>query len=214
MHCTNCGTYIAAGARFCAGCGMPVEDPEMTRLAGQPASVARPAASATLLRQQSAGLPDAIQDAETGQRTIFDARPTLLFVKLGYLAAALGAILLTILLASFTTLKISASIAVPVAMALLLVPAYKHIKRNSIRYRLTDSEIEIDRGLLARTTRNIPLRTIQDVTVSATIPQRLLGYGDIIIDNASDQGGKLVLHNIQDPRKHADLLLRELRRWR
>jgi membrane protein YdbS with pleckstrin-like domain len=212
MHCTNCGTYIAPGTRFCAGCGLAAEDPEVTRLAAQSSKL--PRQTSNLVRQPT-GLLEMNEDAGEVERTVFTTRPTLLFIKLGYVAAALGAILLTILLAWLgTTLKISALIAVPVAMALLLIPAYYHIRRNSIRYRLTDSEIEIDQGLFARTTRNIPLRTIQDVTVSATIPQRLMGYGNIIIDNASEQGGKLVLHNIQDPRKHADLLLRELRRWR
>lgn len=213
MHCTNCGTYIAPGARFCAGCGAAAEDPEMTRLAGQSTASQR---RAPALERQPAAPLSRDEDAVTGAgRTVFKTRPTLLFIKLGYVAAALGAILLTILLAWLgKTFAISAAIAVPVAMALLLIPAYYHVKRNSISYRLTDSEIEIDQGLLSRTTRNIPLRTIQDVTVSATIPQRLLGYGNIIIDNASEQGGKLILHNIQDPRHHADLLLRELRRWR
>ena len=82
-----------------------------------------------------------------------------------------------------------------------------------IRYTLTDSKIEIDTGLVARTTRNIPLSKIQDVTVSASIPQRLLGFGDLIVDNASELGGTTVLHNISKPRHYADLLLRELRRW-
>jgi uncharacterized membrane protein YdbT with pleckstrin-like domain len=99
------------------------------------------------------------------------------------------------------------------ALALLLIPAYYHIRRNSVRYTVTDAKLEIDRGLVSRTTRNIPLSKIQDVTVSATIPQRLLGFGDLIVDNASDVGGSTVLHNINNPRQHADLLLRELRRW-
>lgn len=197
MHCIDCGSYIPPGARFCAGCGATVVDPEMTRLA----------------RSQS-NVPAPTESPNDVERTIFATRPTLLFIKAGYIAAALGAILLTVLLASFTTLKISAFIAVPVAMALLLIPAYYHIRRNSIRYTLTDSQIEIDQGLMGRTTRNIPLRTIQDVTVSATASQRLLGYGNVIIENASEQGGTIILHNIQDPRRHADLLLRELRRWR
>ena len=47
-----------------------------------------------------------------------------------------------------------------------------------LRYTLTDSKIEIDYGLIARTTRNIPLAKIQDVTVSASILQRILGFGD------------------------------------
>lgn len=195
MHCTNCGSYIAAGKRFCADCGTAVHDPEMTRLAGA-------AHQGPLARNEAAG------DME---RQIFTTRPTLLFVKVGYVAAVLGAILLTILLAYF---GVPALIAVPVSLPLLLIPAFYHLKRNTVRYTLTDSKIEIDQGLIARTTRNIPLRTIQDVTVSATIPQRMLGYGNLIIDNASEQGGNVVLRNISDPRHHADLLLRELRRSR
>jgi putative membrane protein len=98
-------------------------------------------------------------------------------------------------------------------MALLLIPAYYHLKRNMIRYRVTDSTLEIDTGLIARTTRNIPLSKIQDVTVSASITQRMLGFGDVIVDNASEFGGSTVLHNISSPRHYADLLLRQLRRW-
>ena len=44
-----------------------------------------------------------------------------------------------------------------IALGLLLIPAYYHLKRNMIRYTLTDSKMEIDYGLIARTTRNIPL---------------------------------------------------------
>ena len=97
-------------------------------------------------------------------------------------------------------------------LALLLIPAYYHIRRNTVRYTLTDAKMEIDKGLIARTTRNIPLSKIQDVTVKASIPQRLLGFGDLIVDNASEEGGTTVLHNISKPRHYADLLLRELRR--
>jgi hypothetical protein len=41
----------------------------------------------------------------------------------------------------------------------------------------------------------------------------MMGFGDIIVDNASELGGNIVLHNINNPRHYADLLLRELRRW-
>jgi uncharacterized membrane protein YdbT with pleckstrin-like domain len=148
------------------------------------------------------------------ERTIFTTRPTLMFIKAGYAAAALGGILLIILLALVVPVAIPWYIYVPLALLLLLIPAYYHLRRNMISYTLTDSKIEIDQGFIARTTRNIPLRNIQDVTVSASIPQRLLGFGNLIIDNASEIGGTTVLRNINDPRRHADLLLRELRRWR
>jgi membrane protein YdbS with pleckstrin-like domain len=145
------------------------------------------------------------------EHTIFAVRPTLLFVGLGYALAAVAAVGLTILLAKFNLL--SAFYSVLVSLPLLLIPAYYHLRRNTIKYTLTDAKIEIDQGLIARRTRNIPLRTIQDVTVSATIPQRLLGFGDLIIENASEVGGTTVMHNIPAPRRRADELLRELRRW-
>jgi membrane protein YdbS with pleckstrin-like domain len=147
------------------------------------------------------------QDVE---RVVFSVRPTMLFIKLGYLLAVLGGIALVFLLAM---VSVPASISIPLALALLLIPAYYHIRRNMIRYTVTDAKLEIDTGLIAQSTRNIPLSKIQDVTVSATIPQRILGFGDVIVDNASEIGGTITLHNISNPRHYADLLLRELRRW-
>src|SRR5260221_14456927 len=104
-------------------------------------------------------------------------------------------------------------VSLPIPLSLLLIPAYYHLKRNMVRYTLTDSKIEIDYGLIARTTRNIPLAKIQDVTVSASILQRILGFGDVVVDNASELGGTTVLHNINNPRHYADLILRQLRQW-
>ena len=193
MHCSNCGSYIPPGVRFCAGCGAAANDPEITRLA----------------RTQS-GMPLERAGGAEMEHTIFSVRPTLIFIKLGYLLAVLGGIGLVVLLA---LIPVSPLISIPLGLALLLIPAYFHLKRNMIRYTLTDAKMEIDTGLVARTTRNIPLSKIQDVTVSASIPQRLLGFGDLIVDNASEVGGTIVMHNINKPRHYADLLLRELRRW-
>jgi uncharacterized membrane protein YdbT with pleckstrin-like domain len=197
MRCVNCGSILDQDSRFCKNCGTPIRDMEETR-------IARPQPSA----------PARYQDDDDLESVLFTVRPTLLFVKIGYGLAILGAILLTIALGYIPLLRdIPWYISIPIALALLLVPAYYHLKRNMIRYTLTDSKIEIDYGLIARTTRNIPLTKIQDVTVSASIPQRLLGFGDVVVDNASEIGGSTVLHNINNPRQYADLLLRELRRW-
>jgi uncharacterized membrane protein YdbT with pleckstrin-like domain len=95
---------------------------------------------------------------------------------------------------------------------LLLIPAYFHLNQRLVRYTLTDTRIEIDSGLVSRTTRNIPLNRIQDVTISSGIYQRLLNFGDLVIDNASEDGGKVVIRNIDSPRKYADMLLGQMRR--
>jgi len=196
MHCSNCGSYISPGKNFCAECGAPANDPETTRIARTERSLPVPP-------------PDPPVGDDDVEQIIFTVRPTLIFIKIGYALAVLGAIALVVLLAQIPA---PAYISIPLALCLLLIPAWYHLKRNMIRYTLTDSKVEIDTGLIARTTRNIPLTKIQDVTVSASIPQRLLGFGDLLIDNASELGGTTVLRNISRPRRHADLLLRELRR--
>lgn len=209
MHCTNCGTYVAPGARFCAGCGAPAADPEATRYAGaQPVQPYAPQMQAVVPPAYDANRPERTSDVE---RQVFKTRPTLFFIKIGYGLAAIGAVILVILLA-YTPLPTWMSILL--AMALLLIPAFYHVKRNMVEFTLTNHKLEIDEGFIARTTRNLPLRNIQDVTVKATIMQRLLGYGNVIIDNASELGGSTVMRNVHNPRHYADLLLRELRRFR
>ena len=232
-HCSNCGARLTGAARFCAACGAPAphapDDAEATRYAREdaqrPASeetlVAPPRTPQTILAPQpvrplaAADAPGSRRVEERGdiEPVIFRVRPTLLFIKLGYALAALAGVALIALLAWQPWMSIPFLVSLPIALALLLIPAFKHLKRNMVRYTLTDSKIEIDEGLISRTTRNIPLRNIQDVTVSSTVSQRLLRFGNLVIDNASETGGTTVLKNIPDPRRHADLLLRELRRW-
>ena len=188
MFCTKCGVNNSDEAVYCQKCGTLLEAEEETR-------IARP------ISNKSNGEEDETQ--------IFTIRPTLLFVKAGYGLAVLGAFLLVFLF-SFTSL--SAWYSVIAGLSLLLIPAYFHLKQKLVRYTLTDAKIEIDSGLISHTTRNVPLRTIQDVTVTATVPQRLLGFGDLIIENAGETDGKIVLKNINSPKKHADTLLKQMRR--
>jgi membrane protein YdbS with pleckstrin-like domain len=192
MTCSSCGAYVTPSVRFCSNCGAPVNDPEATRIA----------------RMQSRALD--FNDSSDLEEMVFTVRPTMIFVKAGYVLAVLAAIALVFFLA---WLGAPAWISILLGLALLLIPAFYHLRRNMIKYTVTDSKLRVDTGLIARTTRNIPLSKVQDVTVSASIPQRLMGFGDIIIDNASELGGSIIMHNISSPRHYADLLLRELRRW-
>ena len=196
MRCADCGAQLNPNSQFCDQCGAPARDSEETRIARQPGGAAA--------RYD----PD-----DELEGVIFTVRPTMLFIKIGYAAAVIGAILLTVGLNLIEFVKIPWYVWLPLALALLLIPAYYHLKRNMVRYTLTDSKIEIDYGLIARTTRNILLPKIQDVTVSASVFQRILGFGDVVVDNASEIGGSTILHNINNPRHYADLILRQLRRW-
>jgi uncharacterized membrane protein YdbT with pleckstrin-like domain len=195
MFCHRCGAKNSDEAVFCQKCGFQLgtdEAEEETRVRAVPQ----------------------IRQTEELEKQIFSIRPTMMFVKIGYAAAILGAFLLVALIA---TIAASFAINIPwwvfliLGFSLLLIPGFYHIKRNVIRYTLTDSKIEIDEGFISQKTRNIPLRTIQDVMVSSSIPQRMLGFGNVIIENASETDGKVILKNVNSPKKYADILLKQMR---
>ncbi len=202
MFCIKCGAQNPDTANYCQKCGALLEMEEETR-------IARPA------KTEMRAPAEAEKEIFDNERQIFSISPTLKFVKVGYAATVFGALLLAAFLAfisSNTRFEIPAWYSVIFGLLLLLIPAFYHLKQKTVRYTLTDSKIEIDAGLISKTTRNVPLRSIQDVTVEATVPQRMLGFGDLIIDNASESGGKLVLKNIDAPKKYADVLLKQMRR--
>ena len=192
MYCNKCGTGNPDDAIYCKKCGVVMEQEEETRVAPK----SRPVGSHP---SQTAVAPE----------RIFSIAPTLKFVYLGYAIAVAAAFLLVVVLTIFVP-GFAPLIGVVLGVVVLLVPAYYHLRQRLVRYSLTGATIEIDRGLVSRTTQNIPLRRVQDVTVSATLFQRLLGYGDITIDNASEDGGKVVLDNVDSPRRYADLILRRM----
>jgi uncharacterized membrane protein YdbT with pleckstrin-like domain len=188
MFCTKCGAKNSDEAIYCQKCGNALEAEEETRIALKPA-----------------------EETKDDERKVFSISPTLMFVKMGYVLAAIGALLVVALFAMLFPSSSFFFIALPIALALFLIPAYFHLRQKMVRYTLTDSKIEIDEGFIFQNSRNVPLRSIQDVSVSSTITQRMLGFGNLVIDNASEDGGKVVLKNINTPKKYADILLKQMR---
>jgi hypothetical protein len=39
----------------------------------------------------------------------------------------------------------------------------------------------------------------------------MLGFGNIVIENANEEDDKIILHNINSPKKYADILLKQMR---
>ena len=210
MYCDKCGADNSETAKFCRKCGAEFvgefESEVETRVAvrgsggGEVVEFARTESQT----EQVESLTD------EDEKEIFSISPTLVFVKIGYVLAAIAA-LIFVALGAVLISSISTIVWVFIGLLFFLVPAFFHVKQRLTRFTLTETKIEIDSGLIARTTRNIPIRRIQDVTVQTSIIQRLVGFGDLVIDNASDQAGKIVLKNIDSPQKHADILLRQMR---
>ena len=197
MTCSSCGARLAEGSRFCNICGATLMAPVV-------------AADPRLARDYGVeGLPE---------RVIWTLRPAFLFVGAQYVIAGVLWLLAAAIIAaivSYMGLAATAGVVVVVVVGLLLFvkPIFAHVRRQRQLYTLTNHKLEIQHGILATTVRNIPLAKVQDVTVASTITQRLLGLGNIQIDNASEGGGRLTIANVREAKKYTDILLGELRRW-
>lgn len=204
MFCIKCGEDNKDTAVYCRKCGEPTGVEVETQVAPRVVPDDLPPDR----RSVDAG---PYQEGER-EAQIFSITPTLMFVKLGYVLTAIAALFLVAIASAFAYLVVPIWLAVVLGLALFVVPAFYHVKKKLVRYTLTETKLEIDEGFISRTTRSVPLRRIQDVTVAATATQRLLGIGDLAIDNASDDGGKVVLKDINSPKEYADTLMRQMRR--
>jgi membrane protein YdbS with pleckstrin-like domain len=198
MHCERCGKPVSRGSIYCYHCGARVaREGDDRRIKGDPE-----------------GEPNKVPDNHSGNQPreeliIFRTRPVFFHVGLIYLFSAL---------LSLCVAAIGGFFGLPLkgvffcAAFFFLIPLLRHLRRNRTSYTLTGTQVEIKSGLLSRESRNIPLRSIEDVTVRASLLERLLGSGDVLIDSAST-AGKILLRHIQNPRRHADLILGQLHRW-
>jgi len=192
MYCNKCGQTLPEGSRFCNSCG-----------------------SQTLSANGPTDGPVAVA-SYADEQEIFTLRPTMIFVLVRYIVAALitiaAAALMGILSSrSGVSPQISFFVILGVALAAFSNPVYKHILRKREVYSLTNHKLEMRYGIIAKIVRNIPLRNIQDVTVTASVWQRFLNLGDIEIDSASE-AGKIILDDIHHPERYANQILAELRR--
>jgi len=216
IFCNQCGQTQPAGSKFCNRCGAPI-----SAAAYSPEPDPR---SAIDVQSRPRGIPIPIgnqrlspmPDDDVDEHEMFTIRPTMVFVWAGYITAALVVIavaaLMGILKHNVPSLPDWLAFAVTAAVALvaLAFPIYKHIQRRREVYTLTNHKLEMRYGILRITVRNIPLGKVQDVTVTASLMQRLMKLGNIEIDSAA-VAGKIYLKEINHPQKYANIILAEMR---
>jgi len=102
------------------------------------------------------------------------------------------------------------------AVALILTFVIGWIKRATTRYMITDRRIQIRTGLISRNDSSTHLDRVQNVNVSQSVFQRLLGIGNVDWDTAGTDAGDsdFTFYGIDDPgslRQRVDQALHESR---
>lgn len=225
MYCNRCGKNLTPESQFCNRCGNRVQSESRSRRTSSiPPPRVRPARRRLVVEDEYVEEPyfeDEYEEStnfveepepelEIGdEEVIFTIYPAFYGVVSQYLIAILLSIAATAAIAYFS---LPLWIALAFAALCFIRPFYNHIKHNHTVYKLTTVKVEIKSGLFSKTSRNIPLRHIQDVTVSETLGERLIGIGDVVIDSAAVEG-KILMPNIKDPRKYAETILNQLQYW-
>jgi membrane protein YdbS with pleckstrin-like domain len=123
------------------------------------------------------------------------------------LAAALGGVAAAALDAPWREVAIGAAVLVWLLLSIKPLLAWWFTN-----YVLTTERIVVRRGMIARTGTEIPLEQVTNVLFAQTVLERLLGYGDVLLEAAGSQG-RSELHDIPDPEgfQHEVYVARELR---
>jgi membrane protein YdbS with pleckstrin-like domain len=223
MFCQHCGNSLAPESLFCNRCGSKASNPKgaETRRAGRPAPP-RPARRSPVIPstpdqesfEEYENEEDYPERRDKGYRedfadqdqVIFSITPTFYEVLPSYLLAAVLSLIVT---AGIAYARGPLGIALIAAAILFIRPIVRHMRLRRTVYTLTGAKLEIRTGIFSKDTKSIPLRHIDNVEISETLKERLIGIGDVLIDSAA-LDTKMVLNNVKNARKYADLIMEQL----
>src|SRR5215475_539099 len=216
--CQHCGNSLAPESLFCNRCGSKAPNPKG---AGRQAPAPpRPARRAPVIpstpdqesfdeyeedypERRDEGYGEDFADPD---EVIFSITPAFYEVLPSYLVAAVLSLIVT---AGVAYARGSLGIALIAATIFFIRPIFRHMRLRRTVYTLTGAKLEIRTGIFSKDTKSIPLRHIDNVEVSETLKERLMGIGDVLIDSAA-LDTKMVLNNVKNPRKYADLIMEQL----
>jgi uncharacterized membrane protein YdbT with pleckstrin-like domain len=89
---------------------------------------------------------------------------------------------------------------------LFFFPLRGQLRRHFTKATLAGDKLRYESGVFSKTTRTIPVSKIQDVRADQTLGQRLLGVGDVTVEDAG-KAGALAIRNIDDPQDIVEAIL-------
>lgn len=80
------------------------------------------------------------------------------------------------------------------------------IRVAAVNYRIDDTRVEVERGLVRRKVDNLDLWRVKDIRFRQGVFQRMLGLGDVELDSTDVSDETLVLRGLPDGRRIYDQL--------
>jgi uncharacterized membrane protein YdbT with pleckstrin-like domain len=133
-------------------------------------------------------------------------RPSIKFVKLGYLGCLLLAAAIGVYLVVDKDHPDYYVWALVLPGFLLLWVVMRHIERRRVKLEILNDRLRYEAGFMSKATRTVELVKVQDVRVDQSLGQRLVGIGDLSLETAG-QGSRIVMPSIDNPQAAADHIL-------
>lgn len=85
------------------------------------------------------------------------------------------------------------------------------IETHAIRWVLTSERLRVVRGLLNRSTEEVELTRVRDVSFDQSLAQRALGIGTVTVVGTDATAPEIVLHDIEEPEQVKELIRQAVR---
>lgn len=85
------------------------------------------------------------------------------------------------------------------------------IETHAIRWVLTTERLRVVRGLLNRSTEEVELTRVRDVSFEQSLGQRALGIGTVTVVGTDATAPTVVLHDVDEPEQVKELIRQAVR---
>ena len=85
------------------------------------------------------------------------------------------------------------------------------IEAHAIRWVLTTERLRVVRGILSRSTEEVELTRVRDVSFDQSLTQRALGIGTVTVVGTDATAPVVVLHDVENPEQVKELIREAVR---
>jgi hypothetical protein len=85
------------------------------------------------------------------------------------------------------------------------------IETHAIRWVLTTERLQVVRGILSRSTEEVELTRVRDVSYEQNLAQRALGIGTVTVVGTDATSPTVVLHDVEEPEAVKEMIRQAVR---
>jgi membrane protein YdbS with pleckstrin-like domain len=200
MKCPSCGLDNPDKNSFCSHCGAPLSDQGKMQQIAQPATKPPAPPPAARPDDMPSATPMSSGASRQEERTLWQEYPSMRTATPLLVAIAIAYVIVGLITLSVTSDRsVFWMISLGFLVLFVIVLVKFLVRLRSLRYRVSNQRIFIERGLLNKRTDEIELEHYKDVFVNQTFWDRMTGCGDIEVVTGDATTPTVHIIDVVDP---------------